>query len=477
MGKSLINGIGRICETLRKVEYFGSTVTSWAFVVLYAVIAGFWLLLYAHFSYRGDNLFLWAQIFMFLLFLPALSKFTLQLLVAPWHPFVARRYRSADLARLRRSTVSVIVPAWNEEVGVLSTVRSLLLSKHRPIEIIVVNDGSTDGTDFAMRDFLAGWNAVNSDSRISLRYISMERNGGKARAVNAGIRAASGEFVVTIDADSAVLPDTVSRIIEPFADPKTMSVAGNVRIGNRKQAIGVFQLMEYLYGFYFKQADALLESVYIVGGAAAAYRRSVFDEVGLFDEHNITEDIEMSTRIQAAGFRVGYAPRSLVYTEGPSDFFGLCRQRLRWKYGRFLTFWKYRRLFFSFRREHRRFLTLVTLPVALLSEVMLFFQWAFLAISISLIVMSGQWMPFVAYNLVFSFVVLLQIATDVRKRDVFRLLPIVPFAWLIFLFIDVVEYQALLRSLSRIARGRGVSWQKWKRVGVFGSDASQEAAA
>lgn len=444
---------------------------SWVFVVLYIAVAGMWLFLYSHFSYRDDGFFAWSGLLMFLLFLPALSKFTLQFLAAPWHSMVVRRTSARATSTVSESLVSVIVPAWNEEVGVLSTVRSLLESTHQSLEIIVVNDGSTDGTDRTMREFI--WErGEHMESGIRLRYLPMEKNGGKARAVNAGIRASHGEFVVTIDADSIVLPDTVSRIIEPFEDPSIMSVAGNVRIGNKKQSIGLFQHMEYLYGFYFKRADAVFESIYIVGGAAVAYRRSIFDTIGFLDEHNITEDIEMSTRIQSAGFRIGYAPRALVYTEGPSDLAGLCRQRLRWKYGRFLTFWKYRRLFFSLRKEHRRFLSLVTLPVALLSEVMLFFQWIFLALSLFFIALSGHWVAFFAYNFVFSFVVLFQIATDVRKIDTVRLLPLVPFAWLVFLFVDMVEYQALLRSLFRIVRGRSVSWQKWKRVGVFGAESA-----
>lgn len=463
-------------ETKETMSFgFSRDIASWVFVMVYVAIAAVWFILYWHFSYRDDGFFAWSGFLMFLLFLPALSKFTLQFLVAPWHSIVSRHMRVRASSTLSGSLVSVIVPAWNEEIGVLSTVRSLLESTHRPLEIIVVNDGSTDGTDRAMREFLAQHDG-RLESGMTLRYLPMEKNGGKARAVNAGIRASHGEFVVTIDADSIVLPNTISRMIEPFSNRLVMSVAGNVRIGNKKQSIGLFQHMEYLYGFYFKRADAVFESIYIVGGAAAAYRRSVFNAVGFFDEHNITEDIEMSTRIQSAGFRIGYAPHALVYTEGPSDLGGLCRQRLRWKYGRFLTFWKYRRLFFSLQKEHRRFLSLVTLPVALLSEVMLFFQWIFLALSLFFIALSGHWVAFFAYNMVFSFVVLFQIVTDVRKIDTVRLLPLVPFAWLIFLFIDMIEYQALIRSLFRIARGRSVSWQKWKRVGVFGTPSTPESA-
>lgn len=204
--------------------------------------------------------------------------------------------------------------------------------------------------------------------------------------------------------------------------------------------------MEYLYGFYFKQADSV-------------------------------EDIEFSTRVQAAGFRIRYAPQALVYTEGPSDIVGLCKQRLRWKYGRFLTFWKYRRLFFSLRRGHGQFLMWVTLPVALLSELTLFLQWPLLPFVFPYAFLSGNIAFLLYYNAVISLIVLFQILTDVRFRDNRNLLFLVPISWIVFLIIDLVEYQALLRSSIRFVRGTGVSWQRWKRVGVFGETSSSSESA
>jgi hypothetical protein len=100
-------------------------------------------------------------------------------------------------------------------------------------------------------------------------------------------------------------------------------------------------------GFISSVQIQFLNAVYIVGGAAAAYRRNVIVGLGGFDECIITEDIEMSTRIQDHGYRIQYAADAIVYTEGPSDFKGLCRQRVRWKFGRLLTFCKYRHMFFS----------------------------------------------------------------------------------------------------------------------------------
>src|SRR6185369_13921111 len=165
----------------------------------------------------------------------------------------------------------------------------------------------------------------------------------------------------------------IKNMVKHFSDPQVASVAGNIVIDKLTKPIGLIQQLEYLYGFYFKRADSLLNSVYIVGGAAAGYRRKIIAVLGGFDEDIITEDIEMSTRLQDNGYHIRYAADAIVYTEGPSDFRGLCRQRLRWKFGRLLTFYKYRHLFFSLKAKHNAFLCFVILPIALFTELLLFF--------------------------------------------------------------------------------------------------------
>lgn len=252
-----------------------------------------------------------------------------------------------------------------------------------------------------------------------------------------------------------------------------MSVAGNVKIGNTGGAIGLVQQLEYLYGFYFKKADALLGSVYIVGGAAAAYRRSVFDEVGRFDEQNITEDIEMSTRIQDAGHRIAYAPNAVVYTEAPVEWRGLARQRLRWKFGRLMTFVQYRHLFFSLRRRHSWFLTLLVLPAALLSEFLLLLQPLALAMLWGYTLLTSDFLPVLVYMGIVALLVTWQVFTDSRRRESLGLLLVAPIASLVFHLVDAVEFQAAVRSGWRLLTGQGVRWQRWQRRGVLAVAAEQ----
>lgn len=131
-------------------------------------------------------------------------------------------------------------------------------------------------------------------------------NGGKGQALNHGLAHANGEIVMTIDADSVMDAEAIGNIVRRFSDGSVGAVAGNVIVGNASSIVGIIQQLEYLYGFFFKRADSFFGSVYIVGGAAAAYRRDVLEEVGDFDPDIITEDIEMSTRI-LRGRRVGGA--------------------------------------------------------------------------------------------------------------------------------------------------------------------------
>ncbi|MCT1459782.1 glycosyltransferase family 2 protein [Aestuariimicrobium sp. p3-SID1156] len=235
--------------------------------------------------------------------------------------------------------------------------------------MVVINDGSTDRTDEVMRALVAEHQASGHPARL---VYERKPNGGKASAMNRALELASGELVITTDADSVMAPDALTHFARQFEDPTVMSVSGNVKIGNAVGIIGLVQQLEYMYGFWFKKADALMGSMYIVGGAAAAYRRRVFDTLPrtkdrtVFDERNITEDIEMSTRIQDAGHRISYAPDAVIHTEGPTEWKAFARQRLRWKYGRFLTFLQYRHLFFSTRRPQKAWLTMLVLPVALL---------------------------------------------------------------------------------------------------------------
>lgn len=298
-------------------------------------------------QYKSNNSFGGVRLFVSLVFAPIIVKYAIQLSMAPFYSLV-ELIRAAKVEEHSAPTVSVLIPAWNEQVGIIKTLDSVLNTQYKNLEIIVINDGSTDLTHSLVTEFVRDYKTHNC-SNTTIKYLPLH-NGGKAKALNHGLQLASGEFIITLDADSMMEKNAITNILKRFTDKKVAAVAGNVIVGNRKKPIEVMQQLEYVYGFFFKRADSILNSVYIIGGAAAAYRKQVLMELGGFDHYIITEDIEMSTRILAHGYKTRYATDAIVYTEGPSDWKGLCDQRLRWKFGRILTFIKYQKLFFSVKK-------------------------------------------------------------------------------------------------------------------------------
>ncbi len=403
----------------------------------------------------------------FVFLLPLLVRCFLYMLIGPWYRFVMNRKD----ARLSASApdysprVSVIVPAYNEEVGIERTLESLSRSDYDNLEIVVVNDGSRDNTDSVIRGYINDFTSAHPDSVKSFVYVSKE-NGGKGRALNEGIRRSSGEIVVTVDADSIVLPDAVSCFVKRFRDPEVMCVAGNITVGNTNTILGIVQFFEYSLSFYLKKVDSLLNTIFVVGGAAAAYRREVFDKLGLFNEDCITEDIDMSMKIQDAGMKIEFAADATVCTEGASDLASLIKQRLRWKRGRLDTFYTFRHLFFSTAKRHNKLFSMVTLPLALYSEVELLFDFLIFGVFFYHSVSNGciAGMLLAICTLAFMFYVV--ISSPYRKMRVTEYMRYIFTVWMLFYIATFVEYIALVRATVGFMRKQRVEWQKWERKGL-----------
>ncbi len=404
-----------------------------------------------------------------------LLKYFTYMMISPWHDVfvkekaIALRKNSESYTPL----VSIIIPAWNEEIGLLNTVQTVLGSTYRNIEIIVINDGSTDSSDQMMRAFLQQYHDPfpRAEHRITLRYFYKE-NGGKGRALNYGVERARGEIIMSIDADCALTPDTVGNFVACFKDPSVDAAVGNVRIGNTQTLIGTIQYLEFLFSFYFKKAESLVNSIYIIGGAAGAFRREVFERLGGYDHSNITEDIELSVRIQKEGMKTVYASNALVYTEGASSLEGLMKQRLRWKRGRFQTFMKHGSLFFSTDKKHNKIFTWILLPLALFGDVQLFFELYFVGFLYIYSLLTHDFSSFISGIVVVSAMFFVQMFFEdaSTKRASFYLLA--PIAWLLFYVSTIVEYNALLKSIWGSVMKKELVWQKWERKGVLDGTAA-----
>jgi cellulose synthase/poly-beta-1,6-N-acetylglucosamine synthase-like glycosyltransferase/peptidoglycan/xylan/chitin deacetylase (PgdA/CDA1 family)/spore germination protein YaaH len=261
-------------------------------------------------------------------------------------------------------TVSVIIPAYNEERVIAASVVRVLASDYPSLQVIVADDGSQDGTSTIVREIFG------SDPRVTLLTL---RNGGKAAALNRALKEATGEVVIALDADTQFEPETIRRLTRWFADPALGAVAGDARVGNRVNLVTRWQAVEYITAQNLeRRALAGFDAITVVPGAVGAWRRAALDSVGGYPEDTLAEDQDLTIAIQRHGWRVTYDPRAVAWTEAPESFAALAKQRFRWAFGTLQCLWKHRAVI---ARRQPSGLGLVGLPQAWL------FQIAFAAIS------------------------------------------------------------------------------------------------
>lgn len=305
-------------------------VPSWLAVRLNA-IANFLIYFYA--SPYGLALF-----YLVLLSMTFLNEIS-YLPLAFYHVSVDRQ-RESKLEYKTYPRVSVIVPAHNEEKTIEATIRTLREVDYPNLEIIVVNDGSTDATSEVVRNY----------SRTGgVRLIDRETSGGKSAAINTGITAAHGEIIMVIDADVALERDGIRKLIVHFQDKDVYAASGNVKVGNRVNLLTKLQALEYIKDLNIRRrALDLLHSVLVVPGACGAYRRTVFSKVGSMDRDTVVEDMDITMKLLKSGEDVRYEPHTVAYTEAPQNYRAWYRQRKRWYGGAFQAFNKHRKGWYKF---------------------------------------------------------------------------------------------------------------------------------
>jgi poly-beta-1,6-N-acetyl-D-glucosamine synthase len=223
--------------------------------------------------------------------------------------------------------VSVIVPAYNEVAVIESALRSLLELDYPAYEIIVVDDGSTDGTA-SRAAVLAG-----EYGHASIRVLTRP-NGGKASALNAGIAIALHDYVLCMDADSRLSRDSLRVAMRHFRDPRVGAVAGNVKVVNRGTMWSALQALEYIEGLNLaRRAQGFLHVVNIVPGPIGVFRREALTGVGGYDTDTFAEDADLTLKILTAGWHITYENRAIAWTEAPERLHDLIKQRYRWTRG------------------------------------------------------------------------------------------------------------------------------------------------
>jgi len=281
--------------------------------------------------------------------------------------------------------VSVIVPTYNEELGVIESVRSLLSLRYPVFEVIVVNDGSTDATlaklieAFDLRPSKSVFRKSLETkpvrgiyrSAVQPKLIVVDKvNGKKADAMNAGLNISRYPLFCAVDGDSVLEKDALLKVVRPFLeDPVRTIGAGGiirlsngcdiregqvVRIGIPRNWIARFQILEYLRAFLGGRLGmSMIRSILIISGAFGIFRKDIAMACGGYRAASITEDMDLVVRMQKhmheqkKPYRIHFIPDPICWTEAPESLRVLARQRSRWHRGLVETLVRYRRMFLN----------------------------------------------------------------------------------------------------------------------------------
>ena len=234
-------------------------------------------------------------------------------------------------------SVTVLIPAYNEEKSMKRTLESIYSSDYPKdkFEVIVINNNSKDKTVQIAKELKQKYKELK---------IYNETKQGKGCALNLGIKKSKGEIIFSMDADSFVEPRCVKEMVRYFKNPKVMSVTPSMLIHKPKGILQRVQQAEYLFGLFLRKSFSTINAVHITPGAFSAYRRTFFEKHGDYDEENITEDLEMSLKIQYHHYIVENSADSPVYTIAPNKFKALMVQRRRWYAGLMRNTWRYKKI-------------------------------------------------------------------------------------------------------------------------------------
>ena len=348
--------------------------------------------------------------------------------------------------------VSIIVPAYNEEITAIKTIESLLQIDYPEFEIIFIDDGSKDKT-YEMVN-----NAYSSNPRVN---ILTKPNGGKASALNFGISHAKYDFAVCIDADTQLKDDAIRQLMIYFTDEEIGAVAGTVKVGNENNIITMWQSIEYITAQNMdRRAFDLINSITVVPGAIGAFRKAAIFKAGAFTSDTLAEDCDLTMRILKQGYVIKNCSDAIAYTEAPETLGALLKQRFRWSFGVIQSFWKNRDALFN---KKYKFFGMVGMPNILVFQIILplFSPLADLMMVIGLF--GDKPWHILTYYIIFVLVDFLVsiIAFRMEKESYKKLVYIIPqrFIW------RQLMYYVLFKSIRKALKGEMSGWGVLKRTG------------
>lgn len=241
----------------------------------------------------------------------------------------------------RQPQVTIAIPAYNEEKTIAKTIESALNIDYptNKLEIIIINDGSTDQTKKRVQPYL---------KHSHVRLIN-QKNQGKGPALNAAVKQAKGEYFVCLDADSEVEPDALKELLTHFTDDNIAVVLPVMKIKNDVplNLLGKLQWYEYLINVFFKKIMSKLDCVHVAPGPFSVYKKSILEEVGYFAKDNLTEDLEMTIRLQKRNYRIIQSLGGVVYTNAMPTIKTYLAQRNRWFKGGVINAVFYKKMLFN----------------------------------------------------------------------------------------------------------------------------------
>src|SRR3989344_6234919 len=261
--------------------------------------------------------------------------------------------------------VTIVIPAYNEGKRNLRKTIESALSLNYPkdkIEIIAVNHGSSDNTG----------EIINSYTEIKPLHIGRTPKERKGKAVNEALKLAKGEFFICMDADSTIEKDALIKMLPYFSDDNIASVLPLMKIVDPKGILEKIQWCEYLVNFFYKKLMSKLDCIHVTPGPFSIYRSEVLRKIGMFDENNLTEDLEISLRLQKYNYKIIQVLDSEVYTIAPETFKEFYKQRNRWYKGAVLNALNYKNMMFNRKYGDFGFIQMPRILIAGLTAVIMF---------------------------------------------------------------------------------------------------------
>jgi len=365
-------------------------------------------------------------------------------------------------------SVSIIVPVKNEEKVVGRLLKALLRLDYPSSkrEIIIVNDESRDRTGEICAQYASGC--------IGVRVFSRPKSSTKAAALNFGVSEARGEIVATFDADSVPEPDVLVEAVKYFENPAVAAVQGRICSINANENM-LTKFLSYegavQYEAYLRGKDSL--NLFVgLAGTCQFIRRSVLDEIGGWDERNLSEDVELSLRLTEKDYVIRYASDVRTWEESPNGVRGLIRQRARWFRGNIEMGLKFGRLLrkLTKRRVDAEMSLFGTYLIVLCIVSYFMAAWSFLLPpSFLLIIITRFTSLFTVVILATVGVALICVSKPVRISNLLWL----PFIYAYWGFQSLIAMYALLQ----IAFRRSPKWSKTTRSGVVTVECVKEILA